>query len=56
MGLGGVGVTLSDLTMLYGGLARGGSTIPLVERREALRQETPRRPARPVAAWYIAMC
>src|SRR5882724_7557745 len=53
MGLGGVGVTLSDLTMLYGGLARGGNTIPLVERREALRQEAPRRLIDPVAAWYI---
>jgi penicillin-binding protein 1C len=53
MGLGGVGITLSDLTMLYGGLARGGNTVPLVERREALRQETPRRLIDPVAAWYI---
>ena len=27
MGLGGVGVTLTDLTMLYAGLARGGDTL-----------------------------
>jgi penicillin-binding protein 1C len=53
MGLGGVGVTLSDLTMLYGGLARGGNTIPLVERREALKDAAPRRLIDPVAAWYI---
>src|SRR3954466_6468351 len=32
MGLGGVGVTLTDLTMLYAGLARGGNTITLSER------------------------
>ena len=32
MALGGVGIKLSDLTMLYAGLARGGATVPLVER------------------------
>ena len=32
MGLGGVGVKLSDLVMLYAGLARLGTTVPLVER------------------------
>jgi penicillin-binding protein 1C len=53
MGLGGVGVTLCDLTMLYGGIARGGDTIPLVERREGLKAETSRRLIDPVAAWYI---
>ncbi len=37
MGLGGVGVTLSDLTMLYTGLARQGSTIALVERKSRCR-------------------
>ena len=36
MGLGGVGVTLADLTMLYGGIARGGNTVALVERRDVL--------------------
>src|SRR5262249_24397996 len=29
MGLGGVGITLSDLTMLYAGLARQGAALPL---------------------------
>jgi penicillin-binding protein 1C len=53
MGLGGVGVRLSDLTMLYAGIARGGEVLPLTERRD----DTPAGPARrlfdPVAAWYL---
>ncbi|TMJ01070.1 MAG: penicillin-binding protein 1C [Alphaproteobacteria bacterium] len=53
MGLGGVGVTLSDLTMLYGGLARGGNAVPLIERRGVLGAATPRRLLDPVAAWYV---
>ncbi len=32
LGLGGVGVRLTDLTMLYAGLARQGTVAPLVER------------------------
>ena len=36
MGLGGVGITLADLTMLYAGLARGGDTIALTERRDGI--------------------
>ena len=35
MGLGGVGVRLSDLVMLYAGLARLGTTVPLTERLAA---------------------
>jgi penicillin-binding protein 1C len=54
MGLGGVGVTLTDLTMLYAGLARQGMTIPLVERRsETALARPPRRLLDPVAAWYV---
>jgi penicillin-binding protein 1C len=53
MGLGGVGLTLSDLTMLYGGLARGGNTVALAERRDAIERQTTRRLIDPVAAWYI---
>jgi len=34
MGLGGVGVRLSDLVRLYAGLARLGTTVPLTERAE----------------------
>lgn len=51
MGLGGVGVTLSDLTMLYAGLARGGVARPLIVRAGGTAAE--HRLLDPVAAWYI---
>ncbi|MDT3686454.1 MAG: penicillin-binding protein 1C [Pseudorhodoplanes sp.] len=54
MGLGGVGVKLADLTMLYGGLARLGTTVSLVEHAEdASLVRPPRRLLDPVAAWYV---
>jgi penicillin-binding protein 1C len=53
MGLGGVGVRLTDLTMLYGGLARLGATVPLTERRDAAPELLERRLMSPVAAWYV---
>jgi penicillin-binding protein 1C len=54
MGLGGIGVTLTDLTMLYAGLARQGSTLALVERKADLSlARPPRRLLDPVAAWYV---
>ena len=46
MGLGGVGISLTDLTMLYGGLARGGNTIALTERRDDDRRAGAAPPAR----------
>lgn len=52
--LGGVGVRLSDLTMLYAGLAHGGIVLPLAERVDGASQA--RHGARlldPVAAWYV---
>lgn len=53
MGLGGVGVKLADLTMLYCGLARLGTTVPLVERTDDLAAARPlQRLLDPVAAWY----
>jgi len=52
MGLGGVGVKLTDLVMLYTGLARMGSAVPLIEREGELAQ-SPRRLLDPVAAWYV---
>ena len=52
MGLGGVGVKLSDLVMLYTGLARLGSAVPLIEREGEVAQN-PRRLLDPVAAWYV---
>ncbi len=53
MGLGGLGITLSDLTMLYAGLARLGNTTPLIERGDAAQEPAPRRLLDPVAAWYV---
>jgi penicillin-binding protein 1C len=54
MGLGGVGVKLDDLVMLYVGLARLGTTVPLVERTADIAQPLqPRRLMDPVAAWYV---
>ncbi len=52
MGLGGVGVRLTDLAMLYAGLARLGSTVPLRERPEG-PAAAPQRLLDPVAAWYV---
>ena len=52
MGLGGVGIKLSDLVMLYTGLARHGSAVPLIER-EGQVMPNPRRLLDPVAAWYV---
>lgn len=61
MGLGGVGISLSDLVQLYGGLARQGAVAELVERRDATEtgSETAIRERRlldPVAAWYVGNC
>ncbi|MBI4273663.1 MAG: penicillin-binding protein 1C [Rhizobiales bacterium] len=53
--LGGVGAKLGDLTMLYAGIARGGTALPLTERADDAG--TPPQPARlfdPAAAWYVA--
>ena len=67
IGLGGVGIKLSDLVMLYVGIARLGTVMPLAERlSESARhdQGAPPSPQRrsaqgnrlmePVAAWYVA--
>jgi penicillin-binding protein 1C len=54
MGLGGVGVTLADLVQLYAGFPRLGTTTPLRERLDDLRDEkAQRRLLDPVAAWHI---
>jgi penicillin-binding protein 1C len=55
MGLGGVGVTLQDLAMLYAGLPQLGSTKPLREIMDGGRdvRETMRL-MDPVAAWQVA--
>lgn len=53
MGLGGVGVRLVDLTMLYAGLARLGATLPLTESAESTASPQPRRLIDPAAAWHV---
>ena len=53
MGLGGVGITLQDLAMLYSGLPRLGTTRPL---REIMDRDDAREPLRlmdKVAAWDV---
>jgi penicillin-binding protein 1C len=47
-----VGVRLTDLTMLYAGLARQGTVAPLVERLGGTPLP-PKRLIEPVAAWYV---
>lgn len=54
VGLGGLGITLTDLTRLYAGLARGGAMPALVRRADAAPvAPSQRRIADPVAAWYV---
>jgi penicillin-binding protein 1C len=54
IGLGGLGVTLTDLARLYAGFARGGEAPALVERLGAPAIIGPRRVTDPVAAFYVA--
>ena len=52
MGLGGVGIRLSDLTMLYAGLARLGDVAPLIER-QGQAAAAGHHLLDTVAAWYV---
>jgi penicillin-binding protein 1C len=55
IGLGGLGITLTDLARLYAGLARGGRAPELIERLDVPPPEVQdRRIAEPVASWYVA--
>ncbi len=53
VGLGGVGIKLSDLVMLYAGIARLGTALPLSEFLLRPVGEA-RRLMEPVAAWYVS--
>ncbi len=53
VGLGGVGTKLSDLVMLYAGLARLGTVLPLRERYDTPASQ-PRRLMAAVPAWYVS--
>jgi penicillin-binding protein 1C len=52
IGLGGIGVKLSDLVTLYAGLARLGTNLPLREQAAA-PEPSSRRLLDPVAAWQV---
>jgi len=54
VGLGGLGITLADLTRLYAGLARGGEAPALVRRLDPAPADRGARVADRVAAWYVA--
>jgi penicillin-binding protein 1C len=55
IGLGGLGISLTDIARLYAGLARGGEAPPLIERLDGSPPALgPRRVTDPVAAWYVA--
>ena len=54
VGLGGLGITLRDLTRLYAGLARGGEVPALRSRSDEGFASGERSVAEPVAAWYVA--
>ena len=53
LALGGVGITLEDMAMLYAGLAQGGLVDPLCLQAHE-RANGPFRLVRPFAAWYVA--
>ncbi len=53
MGLGGVGITLSDLAQLYVGLARLGTTRPLREIMNIKDDREPMRLMDQAAAWQV---
>ena len=54
IGLGGLGVSLTDIARLYAGLARGGEAPALIERLDGAPPIIgPRRVTDPVAAFYV---
>jgi penicillin-binding protein 1C len=53
VGLGGLGIKLSDLARLYAGLARGGDTPPRTEEVGVTQKSPDRSIAEPLAAWYV---
>jgi penicillin-binding protein 1C len=54
IGLGGLGVSLTDLARLYAGFARGGEAPALIERLDAAPVIEPRRVTDAQAAYYVA--
>lgn len=54
IGLGGLGISLNDLTMLYAGLARGGAMLPTRDLAATPLKADPLQFVGHVPAWYIA--
>ncbi|QYX56963.1 penicillin-binding protein 1C [Roseovarius sp. SCSIO 43702] len=54
IGLGGLGVTLTDMTQLYAALARGGVAVPLRWRADEAAPMTGRRIFDRAAAWQVS--
>ncbi|HXE25581.1 MAG TPA: penicillin-binding protein 1C, partial [Roseiarcus sp.] len=55
IGLGGLGISLTDIARLYAGFARGGEAPALIERLDGQPPIIgPRRVTDPVAAYYVA--
>ncbi|WP_299563234.1 penicillin-binding protein 1C [Enterovirga sp.] len=54
VGLGGLGISLLDLTRLYAGLARGGTAPALVTRLDGATPGREGRVTEAVPAWYVA--
>src|SRR6201999_3132370 len=55
VGLGGVGVTLTDLVAIHAAIARGGMAVPLtIDADHPLNLATPSKVLDERAAWYVA--
>jgi penicillin-binding protein 1C len=55
IGLGGVGVTLTDLVAIHAAIARGGLAVPLsIDAEHPLNLEAPAKVLDDRAAWYVA--
>ncbi len=52
--LGGLGVTLTDMTQLYAALAQGGTPRPLIWKTGSNPAQTARNLISPEAAWHVA--
>jgi penicillin-binding protein 1C len=53
IGLGGAGIRLADLAVLYAGLARGGMAVPLDWRDSSTTEMPERYLTDAVSAWYV---
>jgi penicillin-binding protein 1C len=53
IGLGGIGVRLEDLALLYSSLARLGEARPLIARLDETSARASGRLLEPVASWYV---